>query len=289
MIAAFQVSVTISGDRRLLEAFKQQVNALLSEETSIQNFHEQYISRDLIYRFETNQGVPFPPFVATSAAFPNLKIKVEWINRRDGVSGSAVIQNGKLADQHTQALADSERIGSPVQLDIAVEENGYLRQAIVFKNIGAGEYAGYILTGKQHALFKIRRQENQIELYASDGLEPEWAEHWTHNLESRSNDHQEIAPGEIIEDALYQMLEALVNDFLDEWVWFAESPLEDIIIEQQKYERMRLTPHQANLKSEKIRKMAKLDTGRGNCYRFSTLSNDNEWIKTVIVACWAGP
>ena len=74
MTAAFKASVTISGDMRLLEAFKQQVNALLSEETSIQNFQEQYISRDLICRFEADQGTPFPPFVTTSAAFHDLKI-----------------------------------------------------------------------------------------------------------------------------------------------------------------------------------------------------------------------
>ncbi|MGH8711284.1 MAG: hypothetical protein ACREVA_08210 [Burkholderiales bacterium] len=148
MTAAFQASVTVSGAMGLLEAFKQQINALLSEESDIQNFQEQYISQDLIYRFETNQGIPFPPFVTTSAAFPDLKIKVEWINHRDGVSGSAVIQNGKLADQHIQSLAESERISMPIQLDIAVGENGYLSHAIVFRNIGASEYAGNVLTGK---------------------------------------------------------------------------------------------------------------------------------------------
>ena len=286
MTAVFQASVIVSGDMGLLEAFKQQTSVLLSEEGVIQNFQERYISHDLIYRFETDQGIPFPPFVATSAAFPDLKITVEWINHRDGVRGNAVIQDGKLAEQYTLAIADSERIGSPVQLDIAIEENGYLRQAIVFKNIGAGEYAGYILTGRQHALFKIRKQDNQTVLYASDGLEAEWAEHWTYNPESRNNDYQEIVPGEKIEDALFQMLEALVNDFLDEWVWLAESPPEDIIIEQQKYERMGLASHQANIKAEKIRKMARLDTERGNSYRFSTLSNDCAWIKTAIAECW---
>ncbi len=44
----------------LLEAFKQQTSALLSEEGSVQKFREQYISHDLIYRFETDQGIPFP-------------------------------------------------------------------------------------------------------------------------------------------------------------------------------------------------------------------------------------
>lgn len=287
MTAAFQANVTISGDTVLLEAFKQQLNVLLSEESAVQNFQEQYISQDLIYRFEADQGIPFPPFVTTSAAFPDLKIKVEWINHRDGVNGSAVIQNGKLTDQHIQSLAESERTSSPIQIDIAVEENGYLSHAIVFKNIGASEYAGYILTGKQHALFKIRKQESQTELYSSDGLEGEWAKRWIYNLERRNNDYREIAPGEKIQDELYRVLEALVNSFLDEWVWFSESPPEDIIIEQQKYERMGFTAHQANINSEKIRKMAKLDTGRGNSYRFSTLSNECEWIKTVIMACWA--
>ncbi len=286
MTAAFQAKVTVSGDRGLLEAFKQQTSALLSEEGAIQNFQEQYISHDLIYQFEADQGIPFPPFVATSAAFPDLKITVEWINHRDGVRGNAVIQNGKLAEQYTQAIADSERIGSPVQLDIAIEENGYLKQAIVFKNIGAGEYAGYILTGRQHALFKIRKQDNQTVLYVSDGLEAEWAEHWIYNPENRNNDYRIIVPGEKIEDALFQVLEALVNDFLDEWVWLAESPPEDIIIEQQKYERMGLASHQANIKAEKIRKMAGPDTERGNSYRFSTLSNDCAWIKTAIAECW---
>ena len=93
-------------------------------------------------------------------------------------------------------------------------------------------------------------------------MKAEWAERWTYNLESYSNDYQELAPGEKIEDALYKELELLTNDFLDEWVWFAESPPEDIIIEQQKYARMGFTAHQANIKSEKIRKIAKLDTGR---------------------------
>jgi len=286
MTAAFQASVTVSGDIGLLEAFKHQINALLSEESAIQNFQEQYISQDLIYQFEADQGIPFPPFVTTSAAFPDLKIKVEWVNHRDGVSGNVVIQNGKLTDQHTQSLADSERISSPMQLEIAVEENGYLRHAIVFKNTGASEYAGYVLTGKQHALFKIHKQDKQTELYASDGLEAEWTEHWTYNLESRNNDYQELAPGEKIKDELYQVLKELVNGFLDEWVWFSESPQEDIILEQQRYERMGFTAHQANIKSEKIRKMAKRDTGRGNSYRFSTLNNDCAWMKTAIVECW---
>lgn len=287
MTAAFQANVTVSGDMGLLEAFKQQLNALLSEESDIQNFQEQYISRDLICRFEAGQGIPFPPFVTTSAAFPDLKIKVEWINHRDGVIGSAVIQNGKLTDQHTQPLAESERISSPIQLDIAVEENGYLSHAIVFRNIGASEYAGYVLTGKQHALFKIRKQGSQTELYASNGLEAVWAERWTYDLESGKNDYQKLAHGEKIGEELYRMLEALVNDFLDEWVWFSESPPEDIIIEQQKYARMGFTAHQANIKFEKIRKMIRLDTERENTYGFSTLSKDCAWIRTAIVACWA--
>ena len=286
MTAAFQASVTVSGEIELLEGFKQQLNALLANENYIQNFREQYVSRDLIYRFEVDRGIPFPPFVTTSQAFPDLIIKVHWINHRDGVSGSALIQNGRLTDQNIQPLPESEHAGVVIQSDIVVEENGYLRHAIIFKNIGVGEYAGYVLTGIQHALFKIRKQENQTEIYLSNGLEAEWTEHWTRNPDSGKNICREIVPREKIEFELYRVLEALVNDFLEEWIWFSESPPEDIIIEQQKYQRMGLIAHQANIKTEKIRKMSKPNAERGN-YLFSTLSNDCSWIKAAIEECWA--
>ena len=289
MTAIFQASVTVSGDSGLLEAFKQHITVLLSEESSIQNFQEQYISNDLTYRFETNQGIPFPALVTASQAFPDLMIKLQWMNHRDAVNGSAVMQNGKLTDQHLQSLADSARDSGAMQLDIAVEKNGYLRHAMAFRNIGAGEYAGYVLTGKHNAFFKISKQHNLAELYSSNGLGAEWTEHWTYNEESRNSGYQELIPGEKIDDDLYQVLDALVNDFLDEWVWFSESPLEDIIIERQKYERMGLTWHVVNIKSEKIRKMTKADTGQENCYRFSTVRSDCRWIKTVITACRAIP
>ena len=62
MTAAFQANVTVSRDMGLLEAFKQQLNALLSEESDIQNFQEQYISRDLICRFEADARYLIPAF-----------------------------------------------------------------------------------------------------------------------------------------------------------------------------------------------------------------------------------
>ena len=40
MTAAFQANVTVSGDMGLLKAFKQQLNALLSEDSVIQNFQD---------------------------------------------------------------------------------------------------------------------------------------------------------------------------------------------------------------------------------------------------------
>ncbi|HYA19779.1 MAG TPA: hypothetical protein VEG25_03920 [Burkholderiales bacterium] len=289
MIALFQASIIVSGDRRLLEAFKQQFAILLPQDSSIQNFQEFPISRDLMFRFETNEGIPFPTFLAASQAFPELTIKLQWTNYRDAVCGSALLQSGKLTEQQVQALAEFERPGSATQLDIAVEENGYLRHALAFRNISASEYAGYMLTGRLNAYFKISKQDNQAELYSSNGLEAEWTECWTYNQESGKSNFRTLIPGAKIDVELYEMLGALAEDFLDEWIWFSQSPLEDIIIEQQKYQRMGLTPQSANIKSEKIKKMAKQESGREKGYRFSTVSIDCEWIKTAITACRAKP
>lgn len=289
MTAVFLASVMVSGDRRLLEAFKQQIAMLLPQESSIQNFQELPISRDLMFRFETNDGIPFPTLLAASQAFPELTIKLQWTNYRDAVCGSALLQSGKLTEQQVQALAEFECPGSETQLDIAVEENGYLRHALAFRNIGAGEYAGYTLTGKQNAFFKISKQNNQAELYSSSGLEGEWTERWTYNQESGKSDFRRLMPGAKIDVELCGMLGALAENFLDEWIWLSQSPLEDIIIEQQKYQRMGLTPQAANVKSEKIKKMAKRANGREKGFRFSTVSIDCEWIKTAITAWWAKP
>ena len=287
MTAAFQTTITVSGEAKLLEAFKLQVRALLVEESDLDNFQEQNVSGNLIYRFDVARGIPFPPFVMTSTAFPDLKIRVEWVNRRQQISGSVLIQNGKLTEHRTQGLTDHQQSAPEVLHGIEVAENGYLKLAIVCKAIGAEAYAGYLLTGKQQAVFKITRRGNSAELYASDGLEAEWAEHWTYNLESGQCRYQQLANREALPEKLSDEIEALVNDFLDEYVWFSESAPEDIIIERQKYERMGLAAHAANIKAEKIRKMTKGDSGRGNFYGFSTLGHDCAWIKAAIVECWA--
>ncbi|HUL41922.1 MAG TPA: hypothetical protein VLV32_08485 [Burkholderiales bacterium] len=289
MSAAFQTTVTISGDAKSLDAFKREIGALLAKEDDVQGLQEQYISPDVVYRFEVNRGIPFPAFVTTSQIFPDLTIKLQWINHRDAVSGSAVIQNGKVTEQQVRPLEDSERAGSQMQLDIEVEENGYLRHAIALMKIRVGEYAGYVVTGEHHAFFRISKNNDQIELFSSDGLEAEWTERWNFESESVANDYRELAPGEKIDEPLYQRLQALASDFLDDWVWFSESPIEDIIIEQQKYGRMGLVAHRANIKAEKIRKMEKSEIGRKSYYRLSTLSSDCAWIKTAIAACWELP
>jgi hypothetical protein len=286
MSAAFQARITVTGNAKVLEAFKQQIDALLAEENTIENLGTQYFSGGLIYRFEVTQGIPFPPFVLASAAFPDLKIQVEWINPRDETSGSALIQNGMLIEHHTRALTVREA-ADQILHDIEIGENGYLKLAIVCKNTGTGEYAGYLLSGKQQALFKIKQRGRSAELYASDGFEAHWAEHWIYNLESKQKNYQELTEKENLPEKLAHDLEALVNDFLDEWVWFAESAPEAIAVERQRYERMGLTPHLANIKAGKIIKMEKREMPQGNFFVHGTLLPNHAWIKNVIAACWS--
>jgi hypothetical protein len=62
-----------------------------------EDYTEHHLEGILEYRFEPNQGIPFPAFVAASAEFPELRVEAEW--EHDGVRGRAVIENGRLVER----------------------------------------------------------------------------------------------------------------------------------------------------------------------------------------------
>ncbi|MGH8751798.1 MAG: hypothetical protein ACREUV_08845, partial [Burkholderiales bacterium] len=127
--------------------------------------------------------------------------------------------------------------------------------------------------------------DNRAELHASDGLDAQWAEYWIYDLETGHGDYRQLPEREMIPERLAAELDALVNDFLDEYIWFSASAPEDTAIEKQRYERMGLTPHEANIKSGKILQMEK-SGDRGDYFIAGMSHNDHAWIKKIISECW---
>ena len=93
---AFRAVVRVTGAGRL-EEFRERVRWLMVRDMDAEDYTEHHSAGVLEYRFEPKQGIPFPPFVAASADFPELRVEAEW--EHGGVRGRAVIENGRLIEK----------------------------------------------------------------------------------------------------------------------------------------------------------------------------------------------
>lgn len=118
-------TITVSGDPQLLREYRGQVNRLLDEEGA-GSYRELHTAERLEYEFKLHGGIPFPPFVSASQAFPDLTVEVEWSEVALGKSGRAIIRNGVLAEQ----AAHSHSPGGAVANDVRAGADGCLELAV---------------------------------------------------------------------------------------------------------------------------------------------------------------
>jgi hypothetical protein len=89
--------VRITGSYGRFEDFRERVRWLLVREPDCDPYTEHHAEGCLEYRFEVEKGIPFPTFVEASAEFPELRVEVLWT--KDGASGGAAIESGKLVEK----------------------------------------------------------------------------------------------------------------------------------------------------------------------------------------------
>ncbi len=271
-------TITVKGDPELLQGYRNQVRSLL-EEDGAGSYRELHTAKQLEYRFKLRGGIPFPPFVTASQAFPDLTVEVEWTESAQGRSGRAIIQNGTLREQAAHLHAPA---GAALQ-DVRADADGGLRFAVVCAR-WRGAWHGYAISSDQHAFFLVEGTPEKGELSASDGVEAEWAERWT--LVSGDAVHRELAKREPIAADEMRELDRLAQEFSREWIWFEESPPEETAVERQRYEAYGYPVRAANLRSEKLRKvLLPGDGGSG----FGSFGEDTRWIVEVLRRCWLRP
>jgi hypothetical protein len=91
--------VRVTGSYGRFEDFRERVRWLLVRDPDCDPYTEHHAAGLLEYRFELVNGIPFPSFVSASAEFPELRVEVQW--NKDGASGGAAIESGKLVDKWT--------------------------------------------------------------------------------------------------------------------------------------------------------------------------------------------
>jgi hypothetical protein len=225
----FSATVTVAGDPVSLQGFRLRVRELLDQE-KVEDYRELHTLDKLDWRFRLKDGVPFPAFVETSAEFPDVQVRVEWTRPAEGQTSVATIQNGSVTQQ---AAAPGEH-GDDSQpcYDLRVAADGQLVLALVARAWRDGALIGYVLSADQHAWFHIARDGDALILSASDGMEAEWAERWT--VSDGHAQYQELGDREAVGAGMLKALEKLARDLCSEWIWFAASPPEDIVVERQR-------------------------------------------------------
>jgi hypothetical protein len=276
--ARIQATVTVNGDASQLQAYRREVNLLLAEDGE-EGFRELHTQTQLEYAFSLRAGIPFPPFVLASQAFPELRVEVAWTEPAEGRSGRATIQGGALREQ----TSGSSAAGGPLLQAVRADPRGELALALACRRSGRG-WHGYVLSCASHAFFRIDGDANSGMLRAADGVEAAWAERWT--ISGGDAQYAQLAEPEAIEEDELHELDRLAQDFVQEWIWFDESPPEETAVERQRYGAYGIAVRPANLRSAKLQVV--LQPGDGG-RSFSSFDPASQWIVELIERRWLTP
>lgn len=278
-------TVTISGDEVLLPVCEPRVARLLAAENIDGEIARHHGPGALSYDFKLSSGIPVPVFARLSTEFPTLRFELEWVNPDAAERGRAAIVEGKLVEHESGQLAMTSSAGPPVH--VAVGADGGLTLAFALLRATPPEWIGYALTADRDALLRAIRQSgsDEAELWATEG-DAEWRLHWRGNLATGVFEIVPASPPLTIEEAEFILLEQAAQAFATDWVWFADAPEADIAIERERCVRAERVLHAANLRSERLHRIAGGNALPGKNIEYSTLAPESAWIKDLISACW---
>ncbi len=268
-------TVVVKGDPALLREYRHEVNARL-EEDGAHDYRELHAEAQLEYEFRLKGGIPFPPFVECSRDFPGLSIEVDWREALTGRGGRAIIQNGVLREQSQQ-----DRAGGAVALqEVRADADGALRLAVVCARRHEA-WLGYVVSGAQHAYFRVAGSETSFALSAADGVEPRWAERWV--ADAAGARYAELDPPEPIDPGELRELDRLAGEFVREWIWFDESPPEETAVERARFAAYGYAVGAANVRAEKLRQVLEpVDEGLA----FASFDEASRWIPALLRRLW---
>jgi hypothetical protein len=141
----FTAVVRVSGAGRLAD-FRERLRWLMVRDADAEHYTEHHGEGVLEYRFQPKKGIPFPAFAEASGDFPELRVEARW--ERDGVRGSAVIENGQVA------IGERSAPDTP-GVEVAAGDDGKLEFAMIVRKEGQS-FLGYAVTADRHTCFRYR-------------------------------------------------------------------------------------------------------------------------------------
>ncbi len=276
-------TLTVAGPGETLKACDERIKTLLTGEMIDGEFGEHHGKAALSYDFKVRGGIPFPAFAAASQEFPDVTITAEWVNVGAGRKGRAQIANGEITGyaEEVVALAGSDAPNRHVH----ATADGTLALAVALVQTDADAWAGYVLTDRRDALFRLTRTGASVELMTTEGGQ-EWAQRWSLAHAQDTPAMVRVEPPQSIDRNLYAELEQLAEGFVSDWIWFRDAPADVNAIDIDRFSRYGFTVRDANVRAARLYALRQL-AGEGQALRHSTVDPANHWIIAVLARCWA--
>jgi hypothetical protein len=144
----FTAVVRITGAGRLAD-FRERLRWLMVRDAEAEDYTEHHGEGRLEFRFQPKKGIPFPVLAQASGDFPELRVEAEWDH--DGRRGRAVIENGRLVEEHRESPGGRG-------VEIAMDADGRLELAMVIEKRDDC-CIGYAATADRHTYFRYARGE----------------------------------------------------------------------------------------------------------------------------------
>jgi hypothetical protein len=285
MSLLIHATVTVTGETDALGACEARLRRLLSSQFLKDEVTEHHGREALCYDLKIEGGIPFPVFAQASQEFPGLEFVAEWVNVAAGEKGRATLVNGRVTGQQNERVPTVAGGEHPVYVEVAPE--GRLVLALTLMRVARDEWRGYALTATRDALVRLLRapESDAIELQVTEGS-PEWTHAWRGALPAAHLERAALDPPIAIEDAVFRELDQLARRFAADWIWFAADGEEETAIERSRYARSGYPVAAANVRTSRLHRM-RADAGERAPLVRSTLGNDEQWARDLILATWA--
>lgn len=154
---AYTAVIRVTGSAERFEEFRERIRWLLVRDLDAERYTEHHSPGQLEYRFEIRKGIPFPAFATATSEFPELRVEAEWRNELQAIAGRAVIERGRLIEQHTEKIERDAGLG----VDVAASAQGELLLAFVFRRTGEAA-TGYAASAQRQTYFRFEGERLQL-------------------------------------------------------------------------------------------------------------------------------
>jgi hypothetical protein len=286
MALLIHATIQVMGDRERLAAFRGQLDSALATDFPEVACTGSHRDDSLHYDLKT-AGIPFPALVAASREFPDLDLRVRWVNPETGTRAAADIRAGRIEAQSADPLDKTSAGRQPGYA--AVGMDGVLRLAFALFSVRCDGCIGYAITANRDALFEIRKSGNKATLLLAEDDAPQWSAGWEFDLAIGEKTPFDVSTTASIANIDYNKWRGYAEAFVADWLWLDTDSDETTAIERQRCADHSVAIHPANLRYEKLKTLRDTGPAPSGQYQVDHLGEGERYALYVLRVCFGEP